>query len=85
MARSKRTPSLGVDWHLPARRGDGYARRPFATTTVASSDLIRLLADDGLTWAEVADAILFDPDAKHVATTFVDAGHGDTKAALMVA
>lgn len=74
---------LGVDWHLPAKKG-GYATRRFATTTVASSDLITLLAEDGSTWSQVAERILFDPEAKAVATAFVDAGHGSSPASTML-
>lgn len=83
MARTRsktKNPSLGVDWHLPAKNGKGYAKRRFATTTKASSDLIEMLAEDGLTWDQMAEQILFDPEAKAVAQGFIDAGHGQTKA-----
>lgn len=80
MARKTKNPSLGVDWHLPTKNGSGYAKRRFATTTVASSNLIEMLADDGLTWAQMTEEILFDPEAKAVAQGFIDAGHGEAKA-----
>lgn len=82
-ARTK-TVDLGVDWHLPAKpgsKGGAYAKRRFATTTPASSNLIGLLAGEGLTWAELVGEINFDDEAKAVAQAFVDAGHGETKAA----
>ncbi len=69
MAKSKRL-DLGVDWFLPG------AKRRIATTTRASSDLIALLAEDGLTWAQMVGAIIYDPEAKAVAQIYVDRGHG---------
>lgn len=75
---SRRAQSLGVDWFLPGRK------RRFATTTVASSDLIVLLASEGRTWAEIVDGILFDDEAKAVAQRFVSEGYGDHGAAAMV-
>lgn len=80
----RRQRSLGVDWHLPDGRG-GFRARRFASTTVASGDLIRLLAEDGNTWAEIASAIIYDDEAKAVAQRFVDAGYGATLAREMVA
>lgn len=70
---------LGVDWHLPLAAG-GYAKRRFAHTTRASADLIHALAEDGLTWAQVATKILFDSDARKVAEGFIAAGLGATLA-----
>lgn len=79
-----KNPSLGVDWHLPAttRAGqpNGYAKRRFATTTPASSSLIRILAAEGFTWAQIEYEILFDDEAKSVARGFIDAGYGDVQA-----
>lgn len=80
---TKNRVDLGVAWHLPAKPGSetgGYAKRRFATTTVASSDLIEMLAGEGLTWAELAEEILFDDEARAVAWGFVEAGHGEVKA-----
>ena len=31
--------SLGVDWHMPLK-GGGFAKRRFATTTVATAELL---------------------------------------------
>lgn len=36
----------------------GFSSRRFASTTVASEELIRMLVEDGLTWSEAASAIL---------------------------
>ncbi|MFS0885107.1 hypothetical protein [Aeromicrobium sp. 179-A 4D2 NHS] len=71
-----RTPSLGVDWHLPSKKF-GFQRRPFTSTTKASSDLIVLLAARGLTWSQLSEQILWDPEAKAVADRFVTEGYGD--------
>ena len=73
--------SLGVDWHLPDPRTGAYRRRSFASTTVASSNLVRALAREGLTWAEVVDAILYDSEARAVAERFVAEGFGAVPAA----
>lgn len=71
MSTRRQRTHLGVSWALPG------AARPFTTTTRASSDLLRLLATDNLTWAQARDSVLYDPDAKAVCAAFVDAGHGD--------
>lgn len=71
----RRQVGLGVNWHLPARRG-GFHARPFATTTVATSDLIGLLATDGHTVQSARDAIRYDPEGKAGQTALVDAGFG---------
>lgn len=82
--KPRKRPSLGVDWHLPNPRG-GFCKRPFASTTVASADLIALVAGDSLTWREVVAGIHYDPEARDVAMAFVEAGHGDAVAADMMA
>jgi hypothetical protein len=85
-----RRDGLGVDWYLPARgwaptamKAD-FRARPFASTTVASSDLITLLARDGMTWRQIAEKILYDPDAKAIAVRFVEEGYGDVPALSFV-
>ena len=75
---AKRT-SLGVDIHLPGRK------RPFTSITKASSDLIVLVAEKGLTVADSIAHIHFDDDAKDVLRAFDDAGHGQTKLADLFA
>lgn len=82
--KPRKRPSLGVDWHLPNPRG-GFYKRPFASTTVASADLIALVAGDSLTWREVVAGIHYDPEARDVAMAFVEAGYGDAVAADMMA
>lgn len=78
---SRRSTSLGVDWHLPnpARPGT-YKARPFATTTPASGTLIELLAVGGATWGQMAEQINFDAEAKAVALGFIEAGYGHVAA-----
>lgn len=81
---ARREVSLGVDWFLPGQK------RRFATTTVASSNLIVYIAESGdmrgpgLTWRQVAAQINYDPEAKAVAERFVAEGYGDHSARDMV-
>lgn len=63
--------SLGVDWFLPQRK------RPFASTTLATSDLINLLSEEGRCVSEIHDAILYDDEAKAVLKTLMDHGYAD--------
>jgi hypothetical protein len=65
---------LGVDWVLPGRK------RPFASTTQATSDLIVFLAEDGATFGEVLQAINFDAEASAVVRYFCDHGYADVPA-----
>lgn len=74
MPRSRRV-GLGVDWHMPDGRG-GFKARRFATTTQATADMIRHLAEDGLTVQAAHDALLFDPEGKAVLAAFIEAGFG---------
>lgn len=78
MAKRNRVHSLGVDWFLPG------AKRRFATTTKASSDLIEGMAAWGLSWSEIAKDINFDDEARAVAQRFVDEGYGETLVNTMV-
>jgi len=75
-----------VDWYLPAKRGGGYCKRRFATTTRADSDILGLLAADGLTWSEVKAALNF-PSAEQVVVVdrFIAEGYGDMPAAQFLA
>lgn len=70
--------SLGVDWHLP------HQKRPFASTTQATSDLIRFLAGGGLTVAEARDVILFDEEGRAVLARLADEGYGHVALMLLV-
>lgn len=83
MSATKRQTSLGVDWYMP-KAGGGFAARRFATTTVATSDLIRLLAHDGHTVQSAHDAINFDVEAKAVLTAMADKGFGQVKLDTLV-
>lgn len=65
-----RKADLGVDWFLPG------AKRRFATTTKATSDLIVALAEQGLTFEQMLDEIRFDVDAKTVIEHFCNKGYG---------
>lgn len=70
-----------VAWHLPTADGS-FQKRAFATTPQATADLIKDLALEGFTWSELQDAILFDTEAQEVARRFIEAGFGETRAAL---
>jgi hypothetical protein len=89
MSRSKYGYSLGVDWYLPnfsqkcpqkprkTSAGTIYRpkrERPFMTTTVASSDLIKVLYEQLGDLRAVYDAINYDDDAKLVCKVFIDNG-----------
>jgi hypothetical protein len=74
--RAPRTVRLGSDdvqWHAPGRRS------PIATSTVATSDLIRALAADGLTFNQAAAKIQYDPDAAVIVGLYVEREHSDTR------
>lgn len=75
---SRATRSLGIDWFLPG------ARKRFATTTKASSDLIVLVSEQGLTVAESVDLILYDPEAKAVLEFLAEHGQSGTRLADLV-
>lgn len=75
--------SLGVDWHMPDGKG-GFKARRFASTTVASADMIRYLGEDGHTVRSAHDAILYDPEARAVLAALIDAGHGDVHLSTIV-
>lgn len=62
---------LGVDWTLPGRK------RRFATTTVATSDLVVLMAEEGHTVSSAISAINFDEEAIAVLRVFVEHGYGE--------
>jgi|GEM_PF-498333 len=64
--------SLGVDWFMPGKK------RPFATSTRATSDLIVLLGEDGHTVQSAHDAILYDPEGKAILAAFIAEGYVNT-------
>lgn len=61
----------GVQWFLPNRK------RPFATTTKATNDLIVYLSEDGGTVTEVKNSINYDNEAVAVLAHFEENGYGD--------
>lgn len=77
MSRKKKQ-DLGVQWVMPGKK------RPFATTTVATNDLIVLMAGDGHTVKSAHDAINYDDEAKAVLQTFIDNGYGATQLDTLV-
>ena len=50
--------------------------RPIAFSTVATSDLIVLLAEDGCTIEELKDKIIYDIEAKEIIQKYIDLGYG---------
>ena len=78
----RRATTDGVAWHLPNPKVPGtFSARPFAYTTPATAFLIEVLAEDGLTWSEIAKVCIYDHDARHVALGFIAAGHASTPVA----
>jgi hypothetical protein len=70
MGRRKVT-SLGVDWTLPGKK------RRFATSTVATRDLIYILAEQGGTVREAREATLWDIEGRDILFGFEKAGYGE--------
>lgn len=68
---SKTAQRGDVHWTVPGRK------TPIAYSTLATSQLIGLLAEDGLTFGEAHDAVLYDTDAKQILALYVERGHGD--------
>ena len=52
-------------------------KKPIAYSTVATSDLIVVLAQDYETITDVYNAINYDQDAKDVLQKYIDLGYGD--------
>lgn len=55
-----------VEWYLPNKK------RPFAYSTTATSDLIKILYDDLQDLRLVYNAINFDDEAKKIVKTYLD-------------
>lgn len=79
----------GAEWLMPrSRKKDGtvvFTRRPFAKTTVATSNLVSLVAEECATINEVL-AVLergYDPDAIDVVRAIVAKGWGDLPASIL--
>ena len=62
-----------VEWHVPGKK------TPIAYSTVATSDLIEVLAEDSpsATITEIMNKVNYDEDAKKVLQQYIDAGYGD--------
>lgn len=73
-----RKANLGVEWYLP------NAKRRFATTTKATSDLIVSLAELELTFEQILGEINFDVDAQIVVEHFCNEGYGQELASKYV-
>lgn len=67
-----------MDWYLP-----GTERR-FATTTVATSLLVLLVSEEGLSVAESILRILYDAEARAVLQHMADNGLADVPLATLV-
>ena len=60
-----------VHWFIPNRK------KPIAYSTVATSDLIGLLAEDFETIQDVYNAITYDKEAKEILQIYIDLGYGN--------
>lgn len=60
-----------VEWRLSNKK------RPIAYSTVATQDLIVMLAQDYDTIFDVYNAINYDEDAKGVLQKYIDLGYGN--------
>lgn len=63
----------GVEWFLPE------AKRPFAYSTKATSDLIEALAQYHMSVRESRKRIIFDYEARAILQYVIDAGYGDVE------
>ena len=60
-----------VHWTVPNKK------KPIAYSTVATSNLIGLLAQDFETIQDVYDAINYDEEAKEILQKYIDLGYGN--------
>lgn len=60
---------LGAEWYIP------MAKKAFTKSTVATSKLIEMLAEEYLTVEDVYNAINYDPEAKEIVKYFIDKGY----------
>ena len=63
-----------VTWYVPNKK------KPVAYSTVASQDLIILLAQENETIVDVYNAINYDEEAKAVLQKYIDLGYGNITA-----
>lgn len=66
----KRSARGDVYWHIPGRK------RSIAYSTVATSDLIVALGEDGATIQEVYDRINYDVEARMILEKYITRGFG---------
>lgn len=69
MSKTKRKGD--VSWTVPNRK------KPIAYSTVATSNLIGLLAEDHETILDVYNAITYDIEAKEILQKYIDLGYGN--------
>ena len=68
-----RVARADVQWYLPG------AKRPFAGSTMATSDLLRACGGEGWTWGEASERLAhLDSDGALIVATFLAAGYGPT-------
>lgn len=60
-----------IAWYVNGKK------RPIAYSTVATSDLITVLAQDGLTVLESYNFINYDKEAKDILKLYIDNGYGN--------
>ena len=72
MAKSKNKGD--VHWFIPNRK------KPIAYSTVATSNLIGLLAEDHETIQDVYNAVTYDQEAKDILQKYIDFGYGNETA-----
>ena len=60
-----------VHWYIPNKK------KPIAYSTVATSDLIGLLAEDFGTIQDVYDAVTYDVEAKEILQKYIDLVYGN--------
>lgn len=60
-----------VEWYFP------NCKRPFAYSTVATSDLLVVLSEQCLKTIDVYNAINYDPEGKEIMKKFIDKGFGN--------
>lgn len=72
-AGRKRKSKGDTMWLVPGKK------RPIAYSTNATSYLIEILADEGLTFSEAKEHLIFDPEGRDVMQAYIDRGFGDTR------
>ena len=70
---SRKTSRGDVHWYIPKRK------TPIAYSTTATSRLIGLLAEDGLTFGQAHTAVNYDDEAKDILMLYIERGYGETK------